>query len=447
MQLPQAYIQQMKQQLPPEHFQAFIESYQKPRQQALRINPLKVSEPEQLRLLKQTFHLEPVSWCDTGYYYEDAKPGKHPWHAAGVYYIQEPSAMSSAELLDPQPGETVLDLAAAPGGKTTQIAAKMKGSGLLVANEIHPGRARILSENVERFGIVNAIVTSSTPQALAEAFPQHFDRIMLDAPCSGEGMFRKDPEAVGEWSEDHVRMCAQRQLDILPSAALMLKPGGTLVYSTCTFNRSENEEVIAAFLEQHDDFECTRTERIWPHLQRGEGHFVAVLKRHSYDHEDKTRHMKSKKKGRHLKAPKEAALLTKQFCQEVLPRWAVPEGELFLLGEQVYNIPLHEGLPFDLSKLDRIKTLRFGLHMGTIKKQRFDPSHALALAVPRYSDSTSYVKLDSDSSECAAYLRGETLPNSGKGWTLVSADAYPIGWGKSSGGILKNHYPKGLRWM
>ncbi|WP_164821750.1 RsmB/NOP family class I SAM-dependent RNA methyltransferase, partial [Paenibacillus koleovorans] len=284
--LPAAFVTRMIEQLGPDEAGHLFESYALPRTQGLRLNPLKIKagapDASIMDALRQQFVLEPIPWCPTGYYYgESARPGKHPYHSAGLYYIQEPSAMSSAELLAPEPGDIVLDLAAAPGGKTTQLAGMMQGEGLLVANEIHPARAKILSENVERCGIVNAVVTSAAPDQLAAKFPAFFDKIMLDAPCSGEGMFRKDEEARAEWSPEHVEMCAARQLDILDYAAVMLKPGGRLAYSTCTFNREENEDVLERFVEKHPAFEVLRSERLWPHRERGEGHFAALLGKRS----------------------------------------------------------------------------------------------------------------------------------------------------------------------
>ncbi|UUZ93915.1 RsmB/NOP family class I SAM-dependent RNA methyltransferase [Paenibacillus sp. P25] len=282
LKLPVAYQDQMYKLLGPEA-EAFLKSYEAPRTQGLRLNPLKAglkdgAAPAVLQL-EDKFSLEPVPWCSTGYYYDEAsRPGKHPYHAAGLYYIQEPSAMSAVEPLEPEPGELVLDLAAAPGGKSTHIAGKLQGEGLLIANEIHPVRARSLSENIERFGVRNAVVTNMAPQELADRFPRFFDKIMLDAPCSGEGMFRKDPEAIAEWSPEHVAMCTARQQDILRSTLAMLKPGGRLAYSTCTFNEQENERMIDWLLEQEPGLAVERTERIWPHLQRGEGHFVCVLR-------------------------------------------------------------------------------------------------------------------------------------------------------------------------
>ena len=251
--LPQAFLDRMEQMLG-EEYPAFLQSYEKERYQALRVNPLKADRDA--FEAAAPFTLRPVAWEPNGFYYgkEDA-PGKHPYHAAGVYYIQEPSAMAPAAYLDAQPGEKILDLCAAPGGKSTQIAAAMRGEGLLISNEIHPARAKILSENIERMGIRNAMVTNESPQSLAKVFEAYFDRIMVDAPCSGEGMFRKNADACDEWSPENVTLCAERQAEILECAASMLRPGGRMVYSTCTFAPEENEGTISQFLAKHPEFE------------------------------------------------------------------------------------------------------------------------------------------------------------------------------------------------
>ena len=299
--LPQLFLDRMKQMLE-EEYPAFLNSYEDARYQALRINPSKTDTD---RFTEETsFHLQPVPWEANGFYYEkEDQPGKHPYHEAGVYYIQEPSAMAPAAYLDAQPGEKVLDLCAAPGGKSTQIAAAMQGKGLLVSNEIHPARAKILSENMERMGVKNVMVTNESPQTLAGMFMEYFDRIMVDAPCSGEGMFRKNEQACEEWSPENVQVCAARQQEILACAASMLRPGGRMVYSTCTFAPEENEGTISRFLEQHPQFhivpvkkypgmadgvaawtkhpaaEIGDTIRLFPHHLHGEGHFVAVLEK------------------------------------------------------------------------------------------------------------------------------------------------------------------------
>lgn len=250
--LPELFLQRMEQMLG-EEFDDFLQSYDREKTPSLRINLQK--DKEQKLLDKVDFILKPVPWAEGGYYYrEDKRPGKHPYHEAGVYYIQEASAMAPVEYLQVQPGEIVLDLCAAPGGKSTQIAAKMQGEGILICNEIHPARAKILSENIERMGITNAIVTNHEPATLAEHFAGCFDKILVDAPCSGEGMFRKNENAVGEWSPENVELCATRQDDILESAARMLKPGGRMVYSTCTFAPQEDEGTVSRFVTKHSDF-------------------------------------------------------------------------------------------------------------------------------------------------------------------------------------------------
>ncbi len=261
----------------------FLYSYDNNRFQALRFNTLKVqSQEERMRILKtlKISSEKKVSWANEAYYFdENVRPGKHPYHEMGLYYIQEPSAMSAAALLAPKPGMRVLDLCAAPGGKSTQLATYLGDSGLLVSNEINTQRSRILSQNIERMGIKNAIVTNEDSFVLASHFPGFFNAIQVDAPCSGEGMFRKLPEAIEQWSMENVAICAARQKEILDNAAVMLKPGGTIVYSTCTFSKEENEDVIEYFLERHPDFTLEEMERFWPHKVDGEGHFVAKLVR------------------------------------------------------------------------------------------------------------------------------------------------------------------------
>nr|WP_281423169.1 RsmB/NOP family class I SAM-dependent RNA methyltransferase [Paenibacillus oenotherae] len=493
--LPQTFIDNM-QAILGSQTDSFLNSYNEPRTYGLRLNPLKAAALDKiLPALTEQFGLQPIPWCATGYYYnEEFRPGKHPYHAAGLYYIQEPSAMTAAELLDPQPGEVILDLAAAPGGKTTQIAGKMHGQGVLVANEIHPARAKILSENVERCGIVNAIVTSAAPDELSRRFPALFDRIMLDAPCSGEGMFRKDEGAIAEWSDSHVAMCAARQSDILEHAAIMLKPGGRLVYSTCTFNRSENEDTIHAFCLAHPEFEVSQIERVWPHESRGEGHFVAVLHKakpsdvvadacssHASAAEDgpaerisssaqtvtapklrarearsnssrdrgADRGRRSSSGGAGGSSAADMALLH-AFCAAALPGGAgLGPGEPLRFGDALYWLPhTNSGSPIRASDLQGLKVARPGLHLGDIRTNRIEPSHSLALAVSAHA--AAWVQsYRPDAPEIAAFLRGETLPaqEGSSGWGLIAVDDLPLGWGKASGGQIKNHLPKGLRWF
>lgn len=458
--LPQTYVERIAAQLG-EETGAFLRSMEAPRSYGLRLHTAKLSPSDDnpaLRSLTTAFGLAPVPWCGTGYTYDgQSRPGKHPYHHAGLYYIQEPSAMIAAELLDPKPGDIVLDLAAAPGGKTTQIAAKLQGEGLLVANEIHPGRARILSENVERLGIANAVVVQATPGELAGRLPEAFDKIMLDAPCSGEGMFRKEPEACAEWSTDAVAMCAARQRDILPDAAAMLKPGGRLVYSTCTFNREENEETIAWFLAGHPAFKLVSARRMWPHRGEGEGHFAAVLEKEAGTADDPGKPDKRRAKG--FRAPRtdagalSALKLYASFAAQTLPGYALSvAGVPLLFGESLYWYPQPENSPLPAESLGGLRTHRPGLHLGDVKKGRFEPAHALAHAVS--ADQAALTRdYPADAEAVMAYLRGEALFDEhgeregapAQGWGLLCADGYPLGWFKASGGQLKNHYPKGLR--
>ena len=440
-----------------EEYEAFLKGYDKPRFHALRRNPLKIQKDEFLNIIP--FELQEVPWAEHGYYYENTdQPGKHEFHEAGLYYIQEPSAMSVVEYLEVKPGEQVLDLCAAPGGKTTQIAGFMAGEGLLVCNEIHPQRAKILSENIERMGVKNALVTNETPQRLSAMFPGFFDKILVDAPCSGEGMFRKNEEALEEWSADNVQMCADRQDEILEEVAKMLRPGGRICYSTCTFAPAENEDCMARFITSHPEFHLVEVEkkgnmssgnpkfanmpveglektiRLWPHKLDGEGHFIAVLEKDG-ELDPSYKPMPQKGNEKPLKEKEYQEFL--DFQKETLK---YPLGkECILFGEQLYAMP--ENMP----SLKGLKVLRPGLHLGTLKKKRFEPSHALALSMKKEDVLRSW-NLESGSREIKQYLSGQTFHAAGeKGWYLILVDGYGIGWGKLAGGIMKNHYPKGLR--
>ena len=456
----------------------FLYSYDNNRFQALRFNTLKVqSTEERMRILKVLgiSSDKKVSWADEAYYFdENVRPGKHPYHEMGLYYIQEPSAMSAAALLAPKPGMRVLDLCAAPGGKSTQLATYLGDSGLLVSNEINTQRSRILSQNIERMGIKNAIVTNEDSFVLASHFPGFFNAIQVDAPCSGEGMFRKLPEAIEQWSIENVAICAARQKEILDNAAVMLKPGGVIVYSTCTFSKEENEDVIEYFLERHPDFTLEEMERFWPHKVDGEGHFVAKLVRRGsvnelgadYDVcedscnkvEDtglkvdrKTKKNKNSKNRKNETKPaltKENMKLLSEFLDETISEdvaaW-IKNSRLVMFGEQLYRLP---DMEVDIKGL---KVQRAGLHIGEFKKQRFEPSHSLALAL-KLNDAKNLVKLTCDNPQTIGFFNGQSVVLSDeqtaeckKGWALVCVDGYTAGWGKVNGTQVKNHYPKGLR--
>ena len=438
----------------------FLYSYDNNRFQALRFNTLKVqSQEERMRILK-TLKIssdKKVSWADEAYYFdENVRPGKHPYHEMGLYYIQEPSAMSAAALLAPKPGMRVLDLCAAPGGKSTQLATYLGDSGLLVSNEINTQRSRILSQNIERMGIKNAIVTNEDSFVLASHFPGFFNAIQVDAPCSGEGMFRKLPEAIEQWSMENVAICAARQKEILDNAAVMLKLGGVIVYSTCTFSKEENENVIEYFLERHPDFTLEEMERFWPHKVDGEGHFVAKLVRRGCVDTDlkadrKTKKNKNSKNRKNETKPaltKENMKLLSEFLDETISEdmaaW-IKNSRLVMFGEQLYRLP---DMEVDIKGL---KVQRAGLHIGEFKKQRFEPSHSLALAL-KISEAKNVVKLTCDNPQTIGFFNGQSVMLSDeqaaeckKGWALVCVDGYPAGWGKVNGAQVKNHYPKGLR--
>lgn len=479
--LPQAFLERMQGLLGSE-YEEFLASFDHEKYQALRLNPLKGGalgkQSDDIGViedkLQETFHLQPVPWSKNGYYYEkEDQPGKHPWHEAGLYYIQEPSAQAVVTMLSPQPGERILDLCAAPGGKSTQAASAMAGEGLLITNEIHPARAKILSENVERMGIRNACVLNETPEHLADIFEEYFDRILVDAPCSGEGMFRKNEVASEEWSPENVQLCADRQDGILECAARMLVPGGRLVYSTCTFAPAENEGSISRFLAKHEEFEIVPidkealgipegcdgmsdsvenpapgiegTLRLWPHKLKGEGHYAAALQKRG-----------ELPQGYHpvgatgLEKGIPAKNLTKDwteyfaFAKEIFSDTSVvgkqlcdPESGFLAFGDNLY------AMPEELPAVKGLKVMRPGLHLGTLKKNRFEPAHALALALQ--PEDVKHV-WDLTVEEAAAYLKGQTFAAEGeKGWYLICVDGISLGWGKLAGGIMKNHYPKGLR--
>ena len=453
--LPEAYIAQMKRLLGEAGFFAYEQSLSQPVTRALRVNLL--LRPDGSLPCPVEGVGERVPWAKGCYFVEgDARPGLSPLHEGGLFYLQEPSALSAVSVLDPRPGERVLDLCAAPGGKSTQIAGLMQGRGLLVCNEPVPARAQILSRNVERMGVRNAVVTSAMPAQLAGRFPAFFDRILVDAPCSGEGMFRRQPEARDEWSAGSPRGCADRQLEILEAAAKMLAPGGALVYSTCTFNDTENEGVLARFTAAHPEFALEAFElpglpsgsrgyvHLYPHEIRGEGHFVSLLRKApdapgAPENEEKPRRAVKPARGRGEQAKK---------AQQ--PAIAVPEDvlapgvsfdRLHAAGGSLWALP--EGLD-DLSRLDGLRVLRTGLLLAHAEGRRAEPDHALAMALtPCEAARTAEL----DEAQALAYQAGETLElgDLEPGYTLLTHCGVSLGFGKQAGGVMKNHYPKGLR--
>ena len=427
--LPKAFLDRMQLQLGEEYPQ-FLQTLERPRAVALRFNPLKGQRPD------LPFAQEPVPWEEAGVYYDpQSRPGLHVYHEAGVYYLQEASAMAPVSLLDPQPGERICDLCAAPGGKSTQIAGRMLGKGFLLCNEIHPARAKILSRNIERMAVPNALVTNEHPATLASRFPGFFDRVLVDAPCSGEGMFRKEEAAVTDWSQEVVEMCARRQAEILHSAAQLVCPGGRLVYSTCTFAPEEDEQAVENFLESHPEFQPEQVEapwfvstnpgcyRMWPHKLKGEGHFAAVLRKTGGEEQEVP-----------LSQGKPLPQQWQNFAKEL--GISLPAGKAVSFGQSLFLAP--EEMP----DIARLKVMRPGLELGTVKKDRFEPAHALALWL---RDCANTEHFQPDSPQMTDYLHGDVVESGRKGWCLVCAGDYSIGWGKGDGRVLKNHYPKGLR--
>ncbi len=425
--LPDSFIRRIKAQLGEEGFSAFIAEYEKPPVRGLRVNTLKTTVAG--FAAASPWPLKPSPLLDEGFVLagDPLHVGAHPYHAAGLFYMQEPSAMSviAAAGISTAPELRVLDMCAAPGGKAGGVAARMAGQGLLIANEIVPNRARTLAYTLERLGVANAAVTCAYPDDIAKALPDYFDVVLVDAPCSGEGMFRKDDTAVSEWSQAHVKACAQRQLAILESAYTCVAGGGRLVYSTCTFSTDENEGVVETFLLAHADMRIEHMQRLWPHTCAGEGHFIAVLQKR--DGVRKDYHELA------LTPCRNGAYV--EFCDKNLV--AVPAA---------YELPggrvlCAAGLPAPLSALH---IWCAGTNMGELVRGRFIPAHALALRAEQLM--ANMVTLDAEDARLSAFLRGESIPcDTRNGWCAVSVEGHALGLGKAVDGVIKNHIPKGLR--
>lgn len=456
--IPALFLERMQTFLGAE-YPAFAESLNAVPKSGLRVNTLKLT-PEQFKAISPFELGAKVPWCPSAFTLGgEQRPGLHPYHLAGLYYLQDPSAMSPAELLAPQPGERVLDLAAAPGGKTTHLAALMQGKGLVVANEIKDKRVGHLAQNAERWGAGNIVVTNESPERLADHFGGYFDHVLVDAPCSGEGMFRKDMGARADWSPEMVAGCSVRQKNILHVAAKLVRPGGHLLYSTCTFAPEEDEGVIAQLLEDFPDFEVVSLPqfagfmpgqpgwlsaaakpelsgavRLFPHRLNGEGHFACLLQR-AGDPEPEYYPSNAARPGR--KTEKPDLRLWRSFAADVLAV-ELDENRLKVAGERLYYVP--DTTP----DFGRLRIVHGGVWLGSFKKERFEPAHPLALFL-KPGQAKNVFALSAGSRELAAYLRGETLETDVSGWAVVTVDGFPIGWGKGVQGTLKNHFPRG--WM
>ncbi len=442
MNLPEAFKERMSLYLEDE-YESFLASYDEKPKKGLRVNLLKGTVEDFMTIDPWGIGKQRVSFCPDGFIFDEIKdesaPGKHPLFQTGAYYIQEPSAMVVAEKLNVKKGDRVLDLCASPGGKSTQIAAKLCKEGLLVSNEPVLQRAKVLSENIERMGVSNCLVTCAYPDELSARFEGYFDKIVVDAPCSGEGMFRKNEEAANEWSPENVLMCAERQRQILREAYKMLRTGGMMIYSTCTFAKEEDEENVQWFLNEYDDLKLIESEKLYPHKIQGEGHFYALFsKGEPTDIEKRPVAACGNEKPDSKAGISDFFDFEKSFLKDDIEKTIFGGRNMFKLFKDELYI-----LPEDFPSMRGLKVLRSCLHLGTLKKGRFEPSHALAMYLKK-EDVKNYVTVTER--EARDFVKGMSLSANGNpGWNLVVYEGYSLGFGKLSQNILKNHYPKGLR--
>ncbi len=446
--LPTEFENRMKILLKDE-FDDYINSFKQPSVRAFRVNTEKISVEE----FKKTnrFNAEKIPYSESGFYFEYDKIGNHPFHHAGMIYVQEPAAMAPAECIDINPEWTILDMCAAPGGKSTQLKNKLNENSVLVSNEIIPSRCKILTGNIERLGLKNTVTTCMDTSKLAKLYPDTFDLIMVDAPCSGEGMFRKDENAIDEWSEDNVKKCALRQSQILENAVVCLKNGGYIIYATCTFSLQENEMIIDSFLSTHPDFEiipvkqsviensspgiffdgCTEknihyARRFYPHKNKGEGQFVAVL--HNKNEESYTATPPGS-------AKEKVNQIVLDFLSDTLTQYDVNFVTIYNSNPVYFtpDFPVKKGTAFCC-----------GVTIGEIRKNYIQPHHQFFMAMGK--DFKRKIELNEDSDEIKKYLHGEEFStNCENGWAVVTVNGCSIGGVKVVNGRAKNHYPKGLR--
>lgn len=465
MELPQKFCEEMKRLLGDE-YEAYLSSMKERRKYGLRVNTAKISVQEFERI--SPFRLTPIPYVDNGFYYEETEqPAKHPYYFAGLYYLQDPSAMTPASRLPVEKGDVVLDLCAAPGGKATELAAKLDGTGLLIANDISSKRAKALLKNIELFGVENSFIVTEYPARLRDYFTGFFDKILIDAPCSGEGMFRKEPSMIKAWEQNGPEFYSKLQREILEQALPMLKDGGMLLYSTCTFSPLEDEgsvEYLLSLDEQlhlvemggyegfakgrpeligSDNTELKKCVRIFPHRTGGEGHFLALIQK---GEKNKREDVPLYEKRSGLRG--EEKKLFDAFCESM--NRVFENDRLESKNGMVYYMP--EKLP----RMQGLRFLRSGLFLGEMKKKRFEPSQSLAMAL-RAGDYRNVLSLSVDDERVLRYLKGETLMlgeddvseemRRQGGYVLVCVEHFPLGWGKLSGFSLKNKYHSGWRLM
>ncbi len=456
MNLPEDYQSRMQEMLGDEYLQ-YLDSFNHSYGQTLRVNQLKMEPADFIRRFLLNGQ---VSWCDTGFYYEgDERLSANPYYHAGIYYLQEPSAMAPAAFLPVEPGDRVLDLCAAPGGKSTALAARLQGEGFLLSNDISASRCKPLLKNMEMAGVTNSVITCEAPEKLAGRFAGYFDKVLVDAPCSGEGMFRREPSMVKSWSAEEVKRYAVLQREILFHAAQMLRPGGYLLYSTCTFAKEEDEQTVEYFLEQHKDFslqelplcegiEMGRVEwtlhgredvrncrRFLPHKVKGEGHFAALFKKEE-SADSSFGSVSGDWSTKEQKVSKEKIPEAMEDFMRDIPDWKQWKKRIFFIKERAFLLPKH------CPSLQGLRIVRSGLYLGDCLKKRFEPSQALAMAL-KSSEYKKSISFPAEDIRIEKYLRGETVEIDNteiKGWTLFCVDGFPLGWGKCNRGRLKNKY-------
>ncbi len=459
MKLPDSFVNKMKMMLKDE-YPKYEESLSHPMYTCLRVNTLKISVEEFLEI--SPFKLTPVPWTKNGFYYDASvdTPSKHPFYYAGLYYLQEPSACLPAATLPIEENDKVLDLCAAPGGKSTELATHLGSKGLLVSNDISASRLKALQKNIEVFGIKNSIITCETPESLSSVFKAYFDKILIDAPCSGEGMFRKSGAMITAWEQNGNDKFIAIQRSILKEAVKMLKPGGSILYSTCTFDPGEDEKQVLYLKElfpglriepidsydgfvpgnpewaESEDDSLKNTYHLFPHKIKGEGHFVALLK--SYEESDR--------------CPTVSDYSIKAYKNNI------PEIEDFLSHVNIDKDYAYEFrnnklymVPKNSPELSGKRIMRRGVYLGELKKNRFEPSQSFAMILGE-NDFDNKISFSADDPRVYKYLKGETLDLSdysglNKGWVLILVDKYPLGFGKLTGDTLKNKYLPGWRMM
>ena len=425
--LPEAFVNRMREQLGSE-LPSFLHALEEPPLRGIRFNPMKQTAAAEVYATAET-----IPWQENAYYLPaDSEAGRSVLQEAGAYYIQEPGAMMPAAVLDAHPGERILDLCAAPGGKSTQIGLAMKGKGLLVCNEPVSKRAQILSRNIERMGLPNTVVTCALPETLAEKWSEGFDAVLVDAPCSGEGMFRREPETRHEWTSEKASGCACRQREILQEAARLVRPGGRLVYSTCTYNPEENEENASWFLKAFPEFTAEPfgipgiqapkgMYTCYPHRLKAEGQFAVRFRKNGDGSAELPEDRSVKKPGKAERAA----------FEQLFPSHAEPTHQM---GDTLIHIPF-------LPDIQGIKVMRIGLHLCEIRGKTAVPDHAVALCFNK-PDMPVY---ELSAENALRYAAGETIAGDAEGWVLLLYEGLVLGWGKGSQGTIKNHYPKGLR--